>query len=254
MTRESVIALVEHVHSLVSNTAVGSTDSLTGPLQLGLTGIKLAQRILNFLQRSRPFPPFFFSFSSSHFSIWWACLSHCLSLRHLVTPPHESTPPDVVVVLVDVVVDINSVVVVVGSTSSPMSPMTVVANVSTITRNSSHLPWCRAWCGSTRSMATPWSHLHQTFESRRSSQSVVGLRPPTAACWRPRGSSTLARVGPLLHSNFARTVLAICWSSVLFCYVMFCSVLSCSVLFCSVLWHQTKQWPTSAPLPAAAAI
>ena len=68
--------------------------------------------------------------------------AHCVSLRHRVTPPHDSTPADVVVVDVDkrsVVVAVW-VVDVVGSASSAESAMTFVATVSKITRNSSDDP------------------------------------------------------------------------------------------------------------------
>ena len=68
--------------------------------------------------------------------------AHCVSLRHRVTPPHQLlTPPDVVVVVVvDVYVGMSSVAAVkAGSTSSPVSAMTVVVKVSTITtRNDIH--------------------------------------------------------------------------------------------------------------------
>ena len=61
--------------------------------------------------------------------------AHCVSLTHCVTPLHHQSTPGDVVVAVDVSVDVDKsgMVVDTGLTSSPLSAMTVVAIVSTIT-------------------------------------------------------------------------------------------------------------------------
>lgn len=97
--------------------------------------------------------------------------AHCVSLRHCVTPLHHQSTPGDVVVAVDVDVGksravVDAVVVDVGLTSSQRASLTVVATMSTITRNGSHedlviLPRH----GATSTLSLCWGHTLDNSES-----------------------------------------------------------------------------------------
>ena len=97
--------------------------------------------------------------------------AHCVSLRHCVTPLHHQSTPGDVVVAVDVDVGksravVDAVVVVVRLTSSQRASLTVVATMSTITRNGSHEDFViLPRYGATSALSLCWGHTLDYSES-----------------------------------------------------------------------------------------